>query len=214
MLKKTLITALVSAAFFSGSASAVTAAGGIINITGAISDTTCTINGGNSADFAVLLDPITVTDARVTANTVITKNQKAFTMTFSDCAPASVPPGSNLKIHFASPNNISSTGNYLINDTVNEGDPSVAKNVGFSLSSTTAPSVALSLNAAYDTGVKGDKTAPASDQVTLIASYYKTNTSPAKSRACTFQRDLYSLLFITIVRQSGLSKSLTVYRGI
>ena len=180
MLKKTLITALVSAAFFSGSASAVTAAGGIINITGAISDTTCTINGGNSADFAGLLDPITVTDAGVTANTVITKNQKAFTMTFSDCAPASVPPGSNLKIHFASPNNISSTGNYLINDTVNEGDPSVAKNVGFSLSSTTAPSVALSLNAAYDTGVKGDKTAPASDQVTLIASYYKTNTSPAK----------------------------------
>lgn len=87
MLKKTLITALVSAAFFSGSASAVTAAGGIINITGAISDTTCTINGGNSADFAVLLDPITVTDAGVTANTVITKNQKAFTMTFSDCAP-------------------------------------------------------------------------------------------------------------------------------
>lgn len=115
MLKKMLITALVSAAFFSGSASAVTAAGGIINITGAISDTTCTINGGNRADFAVLLDPITVTDA------------------------------------------------------------------GFSLSSTTAPSVALSLNAAYDTGVKGDKTAPASDQVTLIASYYKTNASPAKA---------------------------------
>ncbi|MBA5839180.1 type 1 fimbrial protein, partial [Morganella morganii] len=52
MLKKTLITALVSAAFFSGSASAVTAAGGIITISGSIIDTTCTSNGVHRADFA------------------------------------------------------------------------------------------------------------------------------------------------------------------
>ncbi|MDN8910330.1 hypothetical protein Q0O53_13805, partial [Staphylococcus aureus] len=39
------------------------AAGGIISFTGAITDTTCTINGGKSADFTVALSPITVADA-------------------------------------------------------------------------------------------------------------------------------------------------------
>jgi major type 1 subunit fimbrin (pilin) len=77
MFKNKLPLSLLSVAILSSSAFAATnSAGGIISFSGAISDTTCTINGGNSADFSILLDPITVTDAGTTANTVIAKNQK------------------------------------------------------------------------------------------------------------------------------------------
>lgn len=48
------------------------AAGGVINFSGAITDTTCTINGGKSADFTVALNPITVEDAGTTQG-IITK---------------------------------------------------------------------------------------------------------------------------------------------
>lgn len=182
MLKNKLTLSLLSVAILSTSAFAATnSAGGIISFSGAISDTTCTINGGNSADFSILLDPITVTDAGTTASTVIAKNQKEFALTFSDCAPASTPSGSNLKIHFSSANTISTSGLYLVNDTANENDPLVAKNVGFSLSTPAAPTVAIPLNATFDTGIKGDKTAPDSDTLRLIASYYKTNATAAKT---------------------------------
>lgn len=128
MFKNKLSLPLLSVAILSTSAFAITnSAGGIISFSGAISDTTCTINGGNSADFSILLDPISITDAGTTANTVITKNQKEFTLRFSDCAPASTTSGANLKVHFSSANSISTSGLYLVNDTVNENDPTVAK---------------------------------------------------------------------------------------
>lgn len=48
------------------------AAGGVINFSGAITDTTCTINGGKSADFTVALNPITVEDAGTTQGIITT----------------------------------------------------------------------------------------------------------------------------------------------
>ncbi|MFS1563302.1 MAG: hypothetical protein ACL7AX_06630 [Candidatus Arsenophonus phytopathogenicus] len=87
------------------------------------------------------------------------KNQKVFKLTFSDCAPVG-SSGSNLKFHFSSPSTISTDGQYLVNDTVDENNPNVAKNVGFSLSSLSATTTAIPLNTSFDTGVKGDKTAP------------------------------------------------------
>ncbi len=180
MSRYILRLSLLSLTVISGSALAITnSAGGVISLSGAISDTTCTINGGNSADFTVVLDPITITDAGTTANSVITKNQKQFSLTFSDCAPAGLP-ASNLKVHFYSSSNISSSGLYLVNTSVNENDTTVAKNVGFSLSKTATPTVAIPLNTVFDTGLAGNLAAPNSETLNLIASYYKTNTAAAK----------------------------------
>lgn len=181
MSRYILPLSLLSLSVISGSALAVTnSAGGIISISGAISDTTCTINGGNSADMTVVLDPITVTDAGTTAATVISKNQKQFSLTFSDCAPAGVPV-SNLKLHFYSSSNISASGLYLVNTSVNENDASVAKNVGFSLSKTSSPTTAIPLNVVFDTNLTGADTGGATGAtLNLIASYYKTNATAAK----------------------------------
>lgn len=181
MFKDIPSLALLSISMVSNTVFAVTtAAGGVISFSGAISDTTCTINGGNSADFTVLLDPISISDAGTIANTVIQKNQKQFLLTFSDCTIIPTP-ATNLKIHFYSSSNISPSGLYLVNDTVNESDPTKAMNVGFSLSQVATPTVALSLNAALDTGFSGDLTGGSNDTLTLIASYYKTNTAAAKA---------------------------------
>lgn len=67
-----------------------------------------------------------------------------------------------------------------MNDTVDENNPNVAKNVGFSLSTPSATTTAIPLNTPFDTGVKGDKTAPQADELTFIVSYYKTRAEPAK----------------------------------
>ncbi|GAB1438754.1 fimbrial protein [Providencia sp.] len=181
MSRYILPLSLLSLSVISGSALAVTnSAGGVLSLSGAISDTTCTINGGNSADMTVVLDPITITDAGVTANTVIQKNQKQFSLTFSDCAPAGTPV-SNLKLHFYSSSNISANGLYLTNTSVNENDSTVAKNVGFSLSKTTTPTVAIPLNTTFDTGLLGADTGGSTGAtLNLIASYYKTNAAAAK----------------------------------
>ncbi|WP_334471178.1 fimbrial protein [Arsenophonus sp. PmNCSU2021_1] len=69
----------------------------------------------------------------------------------------------------------------LVNDTVDENNPNVAKNVGFSLSTPSATTTAIPLNTPFDTGVKGDKTAPQADELTFIVSYYKTRAEPAKA---------------------------------
>lgn len=181
MSKYIIPLSLFSLSIISSSSIAITtSAGGILSLSGAISDTTCTINGGNSADMTVVLDPITVTDAGTAANTVIQKNQKQFSLTFSDCAPAGIPV-SNLKLHFYSSSNISANGLYLSNTSANENDASVAKNVGFSLSKTTTPTVAIPLNVSFDTNLTGADTGGATGAtLNLIASYYKTNTSAAK----------------------------------
>ncbi|EIT7186884.1 MAG: fimbrial protein [Serratia marcescens] len=154
------------------------AAGGIISFSGAITDTTCTINGGKSADFTVALSPISVTDA---GNTVgpITKNKKSFSLTFSNCAPAAGAAGQPLKIYFSSADNISTDGKYLLNDSVNESDAAVSKNVGFSLAKASS-SIPLSLNQPFITDISGNSTSPDSETLTLDAYYYKTNTAPAK----------------------------------
>lgn len=181
MFKKILPLLLLSATLFSPNILAATnSAGGIISVVGAISDTTCKINGGDSANFTILLDPISVADAGTAAFAVVQKNQKAFKLTFSDCAPAG-GSGSNLKFHFSSPSTISTDGQYLVNDTVDENNPNVAKNVGFSLSTPSATTTAIPLNTPFDTGVKGDKTAPQADELTFIVSYYKTRAEPAKA---------------------------------
>lgn len=171
--------ALLSTALISAYASAEdNAAGGTINFSGAITDTTCTINGGKSADFTVALNPISVQDAGTTTGPIV-KNKKTIALTFSGCTPAEGTSGAPLKIYFSSAQNISNDGKYLINDTVNENDDTVARNVGFSLASP-GSSTPIQLNKPFETGIMGDKTAPDSETLTMDVYYYKTNAQAAK----------------------------------
>lgn len=148
MFKSIMTVSLLAAAIASTSAVAAdNSAGGIINFTGAITDTTCTINGGKSADFTVALSPISVKDAGTTVG-LITKNKKSIALTFSGCTPAAGTTGTPLKVYFSSADNISTDGKYLVNNSVNENDASVARNVGFALVEP-GSSTPITLNQAY-----------------------------------------------------------------
>lgn len=161
-----------------GAVASDNSSGGIISFSGAVTDTTCTINGGNSSDLTVALDPISVTDAGTVVG-LITKNKKSVSLTFSGCSPAASKDGSPLKIYFSSANNISTDGKYLLNNSVNENDIAVSKNVGFSLAEP-GSSKPIPLNVPYVTKIKGDKKTPDSETLTLDIYYYKTNVTAAK----------------------------------
>lgn len=180
-MKKLLSIAVLSAFAASPLALAATeSAGGVINFSGAITDTTCTINGGKSADLSIALSPITVSDAGEEVG-VIDENKKAFSLTFSGCAGTNVRD-QNLALRFSSADNISNDGKYLVNTTVNENSPE-AKNVGFALTKD-GGAVPLDLNKAFDTGIsKEDSAGNETSTVTFYAHYYKTNASPAKAGA-------------------------------
>ena len=179
MFKSIMTVSLLAAAIASTSAVAAdNSAGGIINFTGAITDTTCTINGGKSADFTVALSPISVKDAGTTVG-LITKNKKSIALTFSGCSPAAGTTGTPLKVYFSSADNISTDGKYLLNNSVNESDASVARNVGFALVEP-GSSTPITLNQPYTTDIMGTATAPDSETLTLDAYYYKTNALEAK----------------------------------
>ncbi len=153
-------------------------AGGVINFNGAITDTTCTINGGKSSDFTVTLNPITVTDAGTDIG-IINKNKKTISLTFSDCSPATEKENTPLTIYFSSANNISTDGYYLKNMTVNENDSSISRNVGFAISKA-GTATALPLNKPFITDIKGDSTSPNTETLNLDIHYYKTNALAAK----------------------------------
>lgn len=178
MFKKIMTVSVLAAAVASTNVMAEdSSAGGVINFTGAITDTTCTINGGKSADMTVALSPISVSDAGTTVG-LITKNKKTIALTFSGCTPAAGTAGTPLKIYFSSADNISTDGKYLQNNSVNENDSSVARNVGFALvkPGTTTP---ILLNQAFTTSVLGNKVAPEAETMNLDVYYYKTNATAA-----------------------------------
>lgn len=177
MIKHAFSLVALTAALTSANVMAAdNAAGGVISFSGAITDTTCTINGGKSADFTVALSPISVNDAGTTVGP-LTKNKKSFSLTFSGCTPAAGTAGTPLKMYFSSADNISTDGKFLLNNTVNESDAAVAKNVGFSLAKpgSTTP---IQLNVPFNTLISGAGTTP--ETLVLDADYYKTNTAAAK----------------------------------
>ena len=178
MFKSIMTVSLLAAAIASTSAVAAdNSAGGIINFTGAITDTTCTINGGKSADFTVALSPISVKDAGTTVG-LITKNKKSIALTFSGCSPAAGTTGTPLKVYFSSADNISTDGKYLLNNSVNESDASVARNVGFALVEP-GSSTPITLIQPYTTDIMGRATSTDSETLTLDVYYYKTNAAAA-----------------------------------
>ena len=81
-------------------------------------------------------------------------------------------------MYFSSANNISTDGKYLLNNSVNESDTSVARNVGFALVKPCS-STPITPNQPYTTDIMGTATAPDSETLTLDVYYYKTNTAAA-----------------------------------
>lgn len=178
MFKKIMAVSVLAAAVASTHAMADdNSAGGVINFAGAITDTTCTINGGKSADMTVALSPITVSEAGTTVG-LITKNKKTISLTFSGCSPAAGTAGTPLKVYFSSADNISTDGKYLLNNTVNENDSSVARNVGFALVST-GETTPVDLNKVLTTSIEGNKAASDAETLNLDVYYYKTNVAAA-----------------------------------
>lgn len=178
MFKKIMAVSVLAAAVASTNVMADdNSAGGVINFSGAITDTTCTINGGKSADMTVALSPITVSEAGKTVG-LITKNKKTISLTFSGCSPAAGTAGTPLKVYFSSADNISTDGQYLLNNTVNESDESAARNVGFALVSAGA-TTPLDLNKAFTTSILGNKDASGAETLKLDVYYYKTNVNAA-----------------------------------
>lgn len=175
MNKTILALALSGAAIFSASSFATEgSAGGVINMTGAISDTTCTINGGKSANFSVPLAPISITQAGKTVG-LIDVNAKTIHFTFSDCAQASTTNGT-LHMLFSSDSTISSDGKYLVNTTDDE-QGSGAKHVGFALVQEDGDLIPL--NEPFDTKLTGKQGADAPEKLAIKVSYYKPDAVEA-----------------------------------
>lgn len=158
--------------------------GGTINFSGSISDTTCTISGGTngsgSKDFSVNLPPLTIADAG-TATGIINKAVSGFKLTFSNCASSSAQDTDTLKVRFTS-NSIDSTGNYLVNESVNENDPSKAMNVGFAILDASGANL-INLTGPYDTGFVKTDLDSGTKTSEFKVKYYKTNTAAAKAGA-------------------------------
>ncbi|EAQ5803194.1 type 1 fimbrial protein [Salmonella enterica] len=161
-------------AVFNASAATETS-GGTITFTGQVTDTTCTINGGNPADLTIALDPIAVSDA--TTPGIIQKNRKQFTLEFSGCASASLGKDNatgnkNTLNLILSSDNISNDGLYLNNTRLN--DNGTKKNVGIALSTLANSQTPINLHTKLDTKAEGDNAV-----VDLYANYYKVGSNAA-----------------------------------
>ncbi|NHB98271.1 fimbrial protein [Photorhabdus stackebrandtii] len=177
MNKLALSTA--AALIFTGSAVAAdNSAGGTLHFSGAVTDTTCTINGGAAANLTIVLEPISITQAGQKEG-LIDFGKKAFSLEFSNCQSKAVgfdPATSMLKIHFSSAHSIANDGNYLMNQELNaNGKP---KNVGIAIVKYTEENTPIMLNKALDTGIKGSTPAP--EVVDFYAKYYKVGTADAE----------------------------------
>ncbi|KAA1181148.1 fimbrial protein [Photorhabdus heterorhabditis] len=151
--------------------------GGTIHFSGAVVDTTCTINGGVSANLSIILAPISVSQASQKEG-LLDSGKKAFSLEFSNCQSKAVgfaPETSMLKIEFSSANSISNDGKYLVNEEVNaDGKP---KNVGIAIVKHSEENTPIILNKAFDTGIKGSGSAP--EVIDFYAKYYKVGTAEA-----------------------------------
>ncbi|MBM7344578.1 fimbrial protein [Pantoea coffeiphila] len=183
MNKIITISSAVSLTVFSYTSLASTnVSGGTINFTGAVTDSTCTINGNNPASLSVALNPIT-TEQAGTAEGLIDTEKKAFSLDFSNCSSAQsaaaggTQPAPTLKIQFSSSNTISNDGKYLINQE--NGPNGQANNVGIAIVLQDSETQPIMLNQALDTKLAGNTSKP--DTLNFYAKYYKVDTKPAQA---------------------------------
>ncbi|MBD8162260.1 fimbrial protein [Erwinia persicina] len=185
-MKKVILSAILPVALFSSMSHATTSvSGGTINFSGAVTDATCTINGNNSANLSVALNPIS-TEQAGTAEGLIDVGKKAFSLDFSNCSSANIVKAADgktpvatpsLQMQFSSPNTISNDGKYLINQENNpQGNP---RNVGIAIVLQKTETQPIMLNQMLDTKLAGTSATP--DTINFYAKYYKVGTQPAEA---------------------------------
>ncbi|MER2473921.1 fimbrial protein [Photorhabdus laumondii] len=177
-MNKLALSTTAALIFATGSAVAANdTAGGTLHFSGAVTDATCTINGGASANLSIILEPISVTQAGQKEG-LIDFGKKAFSLEFSNCQSKAVgfdPATSMLKIQFSSSHTISNDAKYLVNQELNaNGKP---KNVGIAIVKHAEENNPIMLNKAFDTGIKGSETIP--EVVDFYAKYYKVGAGDA-----------------------------------
>ncbi|CAQ85945.1 MULTISPECIES: fimbrial protein [Photorhabdus] len=177
MNKLALSTAAALIFTTSSAVAADSVSGGTLHFTGAVTDATCTINGGVSANLSIILEPISITQAGQKEGLIDT-GKKAFSLEFSNCQSKATgfdPATSMLKIQFSSANSISNDGKYLVNEDLKaDGQP---KNVGIAIVKHKDESTPIMLNKAFDTGIKGSS--KEREVIDFYAKYYKVGTTEA-----------------------------------
>ena len=156
--------------------------GGTITFQGAVTDTTCTINGHNSNSLTISLPPISVEQANnMTQRGLIPINRQPFQLDLSDCAQAGSERSGwspTIRMSFSGPQ-ISTDGNYLRNEMqTRDGRPS---NIGIAITEQEHPDELIKLNAPYDTRVTASSTAKAPQPLRFYANYYKTGSDEARA---------------------------------
>lgn len=185
MGKAIFISSVISFACASSFSYATTnVSGGTINFSGAVTDSTCTINGNNSESLSVVLNPITTQQAG-TAEGLIDAGKKSFSLDFSNCSSVQAikegdsgsTPAPTLKMQFSSPNTISNDGKYLINQENNlQGNP---RNVGIAIVLQNKETQPIPLHQQLDSQLAGNTTTP--ETLNFYAKYYKVGTLAAEA---------------------------------
>src|SRR5690606_40354473 len=93
----------------------------------------------------------------------------------------SFPSRRSSDLYFSSADNISTDGKYLLNNSVNENDASVARNVGFALVEP-GKSTPVTLNQAYTTSIMGTSAAP--DSETLRSEEHTSELQSRENLVC------------------------------
>lgn len=156
--------------------------GGTITFQGAVTDTTCTINGHNSNSLTISLPPISVEQANsMTQRGLIAVNRQAFQLDLSDCAQAGSARSGwspTIRMSFRG-SQISSDGKYLRNELpARDGRPS---NIGVAITEQNHPDQPIELNTPYDTRVSAPSTSKAPQPLRFYANYYKASNDEARA---------------------------------
>lgn len=156
--------------------------GGTITFQGAVTDTTCTINGHNSDSLTVSLPPISVEQANsMTQRGLIPITRQPFQLNLSDCAQAGSARSGwspSIRMSFSGPQ-ISPDGRYLRNEMpTRDGRPS---NIGIAITEQNHPDEPLQLNIPYDTQIAASSTVNAPQPLRFYANYYKTGSDETRA---------------------------------
>ena len=177
----TVASILSLAGSFSAEAKGVIG-GGTITFHGAVTDTTCTVNKGNSNDLIISLPPISVEQANsMIPQGLITANRQEFQLNLSDCAQAGDERSGGaptIRMSFSGPQ-ISADGRYLKNMMkTRDGQTS---NIGVAITEQDHPDQPITLNIPYDTRITASSTSKAPQPLRFYANYYKANSDAARA---------------------------------
>lgn len=159
-----------------------TIGGGTITFQGAVTDTTCTINGHNSNSLTVSLPPISVEQANNMAQRgLIPVSRQPFQLDLSGCSQAGSAQSGwspTIQMSFSGPQ-ISPDGKFLRNELpTRDGRPS---NIGVAITEQSHPDELIKLNTPYDTRITASSTNKAPQPLRFYANYYKSGSDETRA---------------------------------